>query len=257
MLTCSACNYSSLSDKDSGRHHLDITEGMIVGAYSAGIGYSAWKSLLNCLEVSFVSKKFYLKHENAVGVRLQSLLEEDLTKNIEATKQFAAENGNCVNVDGVSYPTTTVIVDGGWSKRSYGHSFNSNAGVAVIISQPIQKVIYVGYRVKSCKQCEYNPDKLHICHKNWDLSAQAMESNIITEGFREVFDKHQLIFKYVVGDADSSVYAKIQQTVSYPGRIIVEKIDCANHAVRGLNSRIHRILKNTAFVKKDRDIIRS
>jgi len=69
------------------------------------------------LEVTFVSKKLYLKHENAVGF---------------------------VNVDGVSYPTTTVIVDGGCSKRSYAHSFNSNAGVAVIISQLIQKRIYIG-----------------------------------------------------------------------------------------------------------------
>jgi len=46
------------------------------------------------LDVTFVSKKFYLKHENAVGLRLESLL-EDLSENIEATKQFAAENGNC------------------------------------------------------------------------------------------------------------------------------------------------------------------
>jgi len=74
-------------------------------------------------EVTCVSKKFYLKHETAVGLRLESLL-EDLSEEIKATKQFAAENGNCVNVDRVSYPTTTVIVDGGWSKHSYGHSFN-------------------------------------------------------------------------------------------------------------------------------------
>jgi len=65
-----------------------------------------------------------------------------------------------------------------------------------------------------------------------------MESHIITKGFGEVFDRHQLIFKYVVGDAEC-VYAKIQQTMSYPGPIILETIDCVNHAVRG------RIFQNT------------
>ncbi|KAG0428494.1 hypothetical protein HPB47_024517, partial [Ixodes persulcatus] len=26
-----------------------------------------------------------------------------------------------------------VVVDGGWSKRSYGHNYNANSGVAVIV----------------------------------------------------------------------------------------------------------------------------
>jgi len=56
-----------------------------------------------------------------------------------------------------------------------------------MISQLIQKGIYVGYRIKSCNQYDYNPDKSHVCLKNWDLSAQAMELNIITEGFNIKF----------------------------------------------------------------------
>lgn len=34
--------------------------------------------------------------------------------------------------DGMAY--TSVIVDGGWCKRTYGHSYNANSGV---VSRPI------------------------------------------------------------------------------------------------------------------------
>ena len=36
-------------------------------------------------------------------------------------------------VDG--YPAITVIVDGGWSKRSHKHSYNAKSGVGVIIGK--------------------------------------------------------------------------------------------------------------------------
>ena len=33
------------------------------------------------------------------------------------------------------YPAITVIVDGGWSKRSHKHSYNAKSGVAIIIGK--------------------------------------------------------------------------------------------------------------------------
>lgn len=44
----------------------------------------------------------------------------------EEERKIAIEKGN-VCVDGTPY--ITVIVDGGWSKRSYGHGFNAASGV--------------------------------------------------------------------------------------------------------------------------------
>lgn len=82
-----------------------------------------------------------------------------------------------------------------------------------------------------------------------------MESDIIVEGFRRSIDDHGLIYRYFIADADSSVYSKIQTNVAYPGKMAVEKIDCLNHGVRGLNSTIYGIIKNTAYAKAHRDIV--
>lgn len=41
-------------------------------------------------------------------------------------KRLALEKGDVYD-DGV--PFVTVIVDGGWNKRSYGHNYNANSGV--------------------------------------------------------------------------------------------------------------------------------
>ena len=51
---------------------------------------------------------------------------------IEAGKQekkLAEENGDYHQ----GVPSITVIVDGGWSKRSHKHSYNAKSGVGIII----------------------------------------------------------------------------------------------------------------------------
>lgn len=47
----------------------------------------------------------------------------------EEEKRIAIEKGN-VCADGTPY--ITVIVDGGWSKRSYGHGYNAPSGLVSI-----------------------------------------------------------------------------------------------------------------------------
>ncbi|KAK4879661.1 hypothetical protein RN001_007807 [Aquatica leii] len=50
-------------------------------------------------------------------------------------------------------PYITVIVDGGWTKRSYEHSYSSLAGVACIIGQKTKKLLYIGIKNKFCYVC--------------------------------------------------------------------------------------------------------
>lgn len=125
------------------------------------------------------------------------------------------------------------------------------------------------YRIKTCVICDKyegtcNDEDAdghtappHTCYKNWTDSSQSMEADIIVEGFRRSLEDHGLIYRYLVGDADSSVYAKVQSQVVYPGRLPVEKIDCVNHAVRGLNAKIYSITNSTGYAKEDRDLIQS
>lgn len=69
-----------------------------------------------------------------------------------------------------------------------------------------------------------------------------MESDIVAEGFRLSESTHGIRYLRVVGDGDSSVMASIRQSVSYG--IFVEKIECANHAVKGYRSRLEALAKD-------------
>ena len=80
-------------------------------------------------------------------------------------------------------PAITVVVDGGWSKRSNRHSYNAKSGVGVIIGLQTQKLLYIGVRNKACTSCTRGI-KDHICFKNWTKSSSAMEADIILEGFK-------------------------------------------------------------------------
>lgn len=51
-----------------------------------------------------------------------------LKKNGELEKIIALQKGNLHK----GTPYITVIGDGGWAKRSYGHGFNSQSGVVTI-----------------------------------------------------------------------------------------------------------------------------
>ena len=50
-------------------------------------------------------------------------------------------------------PAITVILDGGWSKRSHKHSYNAKSGVGVITGHRTQKLLYIGVKNKDCTAC--------------------------------------------------------------------------------------------------------
>lgn len=51
-----------------------------------------------------------------------------LKKNGELEKNIAIQKGNFHK----GIPFISVVGDGGWAKRSYGHGFNSQSGVVTI-----------------------------------------------------------------------------------------------------------------------------
>jgi hypothetical protein len=68
-----------------------------------------------------------------------------------------------------------------------------------------------------------------------------MECDIILEGFQEAEAKHGLRYLRIIGDGDSSVYATIQQQVPIWGTA-VQKLECANHAVKCLRSSLEKLV---------------
>ena len=65
-------------------------------------------------------------------------------------KQLAIEN----NENHQNVPLITVIVDGGWSKRSHKHSCYANSGAGVIFGAATKKVVIHGdVKNKYCVVC--------------------------------------------------------------------------------------------------------
>ena len=133
-------------------------------------------------------------------------------------------------------PSITVVIDGGWSKRSHKHSYNAKSGVALIIGKETNKLLYLGIRNKFCSICTiaHNkslPPKEHVCYKNWSGSSSAMEVDILLSGFNAAETMHGLRYMRVIGDGDSSVMSSIQQYVPVWGNMVT-KVECANHAMK-------------------------
>ena len=129
-------------------------------------------------------------------------------------------------------PAITVIIDGGWSKRSHSHSYNAKSGVAIILGRRTGKLLHIGIRNKYCTACTQGvPKEKHDCYKNWDQSSSQMETGIILEGFQQAETSHGLRYTQFVGDGDSSVYPTLIGGVSGWGSAI-KKQECANHACK-------------------------
>ena len=132
-------------------------------------------------------------------------------------KRIAEEKGSFH--EGV--PAITVIVDGGWSKRSHKHSYNAKSGVSIIIGKETGKLLYLGVRNKHCHCCSRGiPESSHVCFKNWSKSSSEMESDIILEGFLEAEKVHGVRYTQFVGDGDSSVYSTLLTQVPGWGHMI-------------------------------------
>ena len=48
-------------------------------------------------------------------------------------------------------PAMTLIVDGGWSKRSHKHSYNAISGVANILGKETRKLLYMKFATSIAK----------------------------------------------------------------------------------------------------------
>ena len=129
-------------------------------------------------------------------------------------------------------PSTSVVADGGWSKRSHKHSYNAKSEVGVIFGLATKKLLFLGIRNKYCSVCAIAEHKAesspkYICYRNWIGSSCTMESDIVVEGFRLSERTHGVRYMKLVGDGDSSVTCK-----AVPYGVYVEKFECTNHAVK-------------------------
>ena len=139
-------------------------------------------------------------------------------------------------------PAITVIIDGGWSKRSHKHSYNAKSGVAVVFGQVTGKLLHIGVRNKYCTACAQGslPDK-HVCYMNWADSSSEMETDIVLEAFKTAESKHGIRYMRFIGDGDSSVHPALLENVPVWGQDI-KKLECANHACKCYRGSLEKLV---------------
>ena len=228
----------NMEEKD----RFDLNVRAVWGEMVTGGGAAHLNESLATMSSPGLSQVSFSQIEEDICKKWKRILDDKMIEAAKEERRLAIEKGNFHQ----GVPCISVVCDGGWSKRSHKHSYNAAGGVAIIVGQATKKILHIGVRNKSCYVCTLAESKQqdppeHTCYKNWTESSQAMEADIILEGFLEAESKHGLRYTKLVADGDSSVYATVQQHVPVWGRDIV-KIECANHSCKCLRSSLEKLV---------------
>ena len=221
------------------------------GQMSTGGGFSSLRETMSSLGVPVMTKKAFIRTEHLLGSVWWEQLEQSMRLVGEEEKSLAISRNDFHE----NFPAITVIVDGGWSKRTHRHSYNANSGVAVIIGMETKKILFMGVRNKYCSTCARATNReeeipKHNCFKNWNGSSSSMETDIIVEGFQKAESQHGVRYLRFIGDGDSSVYPDLIAKVPGWGYAI-RKMECANHATKCYRSALEKLVQdNTSYKGK-------
>ena len=215
------------------------------GTMSVGGGHSLLEELMSVIGVEIMTKKSFIDTERAIGEAWKRELVQSMADAGREERQLAMERGDYHQ----GVPAITVVVDGGWSKRSHKHSYNANSGVGIILGKETGKLLFLGVRNKFCYACSRGISReKHQCFLNWTASSSEMETDIILEGFLEAERVHGLRYTKFVGDGDSSVYPTLLQSVPGWGQDI-KKLECANHACKCYRGALERLVQDNPSYK--------
>ena len=213
-MKCNGCNSvmkletSAKVSCPTGTKRWECNIAAVWGQMTTGGGHSKLKETLATLGIPTMSQRSFITTEREIGAWWQQQLEESMKEAGKEECKLAIERNEYH--EGV--PATTVIVDGGWCKRSHRHTYNAKSGVGVVIGFHTHKILYIGVRNKECTACTRGI-RDHICFKNWNESSSAMETDIILEGFKQAESNHGLRYIKFIGDGDSSVFPTLTSEV--------------------------------------------
>ncbi|KAI4455217.1 sugar transporter [Holotrichia oblita] len=166
----------------------------VLASISTGLCYAQTTQIFCTINMPHLSRKQFDKHFAKVS-------ETILATSWEAMEEAGVDEGRIAreigNVDKDGCPLISVIADGEWSKRSYNTKHDASAGVACIVGVKTGKFLFVAVRNKYCPICERSKAKNiavseHRYYKNWSGTSTAMESYIISEGFKRSMEMQAL-----------------------------------------------------------------
>lgn len=248
---CTKCDYNipfATSKKVKGPKGVSRWEcnlAAVWGQMCTGGGHTSLSNTMSVLGVPVMSKGSYTPTQSDIGEWWRVKLNESMLEAGKEEKRLAEENGEYHQ----GVPAVTVIVDGGWSKRSHKHSYNAKSGVGIILGLRTGKLLHLGVRNKYCASCAQGISvEKHKCYKNWDESSSEMEVDIILEGFLNAEKTHGVRYTKFIGDGDSAVYPTLLTSVPIWGRDI-QKIECSNHACKCYRNRLEKLANDNPQYK--------
>ena len=139
---------------------------------ATGNGHSPLSEAMAVMGVPTMTKVSFVSTEQHIGEWWWELLQESMQAAGEEEKHIAIASNSFHQ----NFPAISVIVDGGWSKRTNKHNYNSKSGVAIIIGKVTGKILFMGVRNKFCSICTRanniaSPIPDHQCFKNWEDSS--------------------------------------------------------------------------------------
>ena len=237
---CEACGYTDAfwSEPAPSAKYMGINKSLVTGCAVKGIGHTQLQELLASANIHTMTDNMFISEQQKVLADFEKCAFDSMAEAAREEREHAIKIGH-VTKEGI--PFITVTTDGSWLKRTYGFNYNSHSGMAAIIGMHTGKVLHVGIRNKYCTTCHRGLQHKYPCYKNWEMAAPstAMETDAILEGFKCSVANHNLIYRTIVTDGDSSVYnAIIDSKVYSEYGIIPKKICCSNHLLKNLVKKI-------------------
>lgn len=229
---------------------MNCNEDAVLGITSIGSGYYHLKELFTNLNVPVMGESLYDKIQKE---QQQEWFTTAKQSALDALYEEIALAKAIGSVDSQGNALIIAIADGGWGKRSYGKSFNSLSGCAVLVGLRTKKVIYYGTRNKYCHTCQIaqskcSPVKQHECNINYTGPSSGMESDIISEAFIKCEEEQKARFYRLIADGDSNTYKCLRDMRLYKNPdVFIEKFECVNHLHRNFRAKFSYLSTLTKF----------
>nr|XP_054756746.1 uncharacterized protein LOC129262745 [Lytechinus pictus] len=205
--------------------------------------------------------KSFQQHLHSLYTQTNKICEEELKAAGRKVREQVLERNPDADRDGVL--DVAVSYDGTWHKRG----FTSNHGVGVVISMDTGEVLDREVVSKVCPECQYrnNWDREGDEYKTWwdghkdgclgkyKGSSGKMEVEAAQEMWKRSINLHNLRYKYVVCDGDSSTFKNIEDAYfdnkDNPGPKLM-KYECVGHVGKRMFKRLDNFRKKSSLCRR-------
>ncbi|KAK6187926.1 hypothetical protein SNE40_005845 [Patella caerulea] len=246
---CHNCEETIFNQNTSERSHDTsknfVNKRLVVAARNSGIGYNKLCQFFASMDIPQpLTLKSWQSIDNEVHKASVEAAQENMLKATQIIKSQKPEK------------ETTVSFDGTWHKR--GHSSHYGAAAAIDLDTGLVVDTHVASNFcHGCKTKKSNMsdeelvlwNKNHVCQKNFDGSANAMEVECANKIFKRSLESDRdIIYKSMLCDGDSKAHSHVNSLNLYDEPIIKE--DCVNHVAKRMYAALDKIKKDNNLNRK-------